>query len=93
MTFISGWIIISTVMRLAQATDKIHSAEASKFLRALPAHCVDLIMTSPPYWQPHAFASTRLLGGEMSCREYVDNLMLLSLELQRIIKPRAATTS
>lgn len=77
-------------MRLAAAIDRIHCAEASKFLKALPDQCVDLIMTSPPYWQPHAYASSNRLGAEVHWSEYIDNLMLLSLEVQRVIKSKGS---
>jgi DNA modification methylase len=77
-------------MHLAEAIDKIHRAEASEFLTALPDRCIDLIVTSPPYWEPHAYGSSKRLGAEESWSEYVDNLMLLSLELQRVIKARGS---
>ncbi len=75
-------------MHFGSAIDKIHCADAGKFLRALPDQCVDVILTSPPYWEPHDHSSSKRLGGELTWSQYVDNLMLLSLEFQRVIKEK-----
>lgn len=83
-------LLLTTTMRFSRAIDRVHCADASKFLRALPDHCVDLIVTSPPYWQPHLYDSSNQFGAEASWRDYVDNLMLLSLELQRVIKTKGS---
>src|SRR5262249_40256029 len=53
-------------------------------LSGLPADCVDVIVTSPPYWGQRGNAG---LGREGDPRDYVDNLVTILAEAMRCLKP------
>ncbi len=56
-------------------------------LHTLPDATVDMIMTSPPYWQQRRYADPMALGGEATVGAYVAALLPICAELQRVLKP------
>lgn len=54
-------------------------------LRALPDDCIDIAITSPPYWGQRGDAG---IGLEQDPREYVNNLVTIFLELMRVVKAK-----
>jgi DNA modification methylase len=59
---------------------------AVTLLTTFPSACIDCALTSPPYWGQRAYASGGI-GLEAAWQEYVDNLLMLFKELQRVLKP------
>ena len=59
---------------------------AAALLTTFPPACIDCSLTSPPYWGQRAYASGGI-GLEETWQEYVDNLLMLCKELQRVLKP------
>jgi site-specific DNA-methyltransferase (adenine-specific) len=60
--------------------------QAMTLLATFPSSCIDCALTSPPYWGQRAYASGGI-GLEETWQEYVDNLLRLFKELQRVLKP------
>ena len=58
----------------------------------LPDACIDLIMTSPPYWQLRSYSDQGehyegQIGSEPTPGEYLDNLLDCTREWMRVLKP------
>jgi site-specific DNA-methyltransferase (cytosine-N4-specific) len=68
-------------------TDYIHQGEALAFLKKLPNACVDLCMTSPPYWALRDYGVRGQLGLERTIEGYVRRLVRILTELKRVLKP------
>lgn len=66
------------------ALDQVHNVDALSGFRAMPSDCLDVIVTSPPYWGQRGNAG---LGLEADPREYVRNLVLILSEGMRCLKP------
>lgn len=60
--------------------------DANEILSSIPDNSVDCIITSPPYWG-HRLYSGGGIGLEKTNTEYIDNLMLITNELFRVLKP------
>lgn len=55
-------------------------------LRSLPSESIDCVMTSPPYWSQRAYAGGGI-GLEDDYLDYIDNLVAVCCEVQRVLKP------
>lgn len=66
--------------------NETHQIDCLKGLRAMPDDCVDVIVTSPPYWGQRG---TKGLGLEVDPREYINNLVEILSEAMRCLKPSA----
>lgn len=62
-------------------------ADARSALRAMPAACVDMVITSPPYWQQREYAHPASIGRESSARDYIDALLTVFAEVRRVLTP------
>lgn len=48
---------------------------------------VDLVVTSPPYWQLKDYGDSRQIGFNQSYEEYINSLNLVWMECFRVLKP------
>jgi DNA modification methylase len=64
--------------------DTVHNVDCEHGLRALPDDCLDVVVTSPPYWGQRG---ARGLGGEADPRDYVAHLTAILAEAMRCLKP------
>src|SRR5690349_16030555 len=62
----------------------IHTVDCLEGLKGLPSGCIDVAVTSPPYWGQRGDAG---VGLEEDPREYVQNLTTIFLEVMRVLKP------
>ena len=73
------------------ADGTIVRADALDFIRGLPDGCVDVTMTSPPYWAKRAYDAdapdARELGREARPDDYVARLAEVGAELVRVTAP------
>ncbi len=76
--------------------DKIYSCDAIVGLKGLATASVDCVVTSPPYWAVRDFAvgptrwadgSVHALGFEPTFALYLDHLLEVLVELERVVKP------
>jgi len=67
--------------------NEILTGEAEQKLSELPDSSVDTAMTIPPYWCLRDYGHEDQLGLESSPEKYVENLMSVFNELQRVLKP------
>ena len=54
-----------------------------------PDGCVDLVVTSPPYWGLRDYGSDGQIGLEKTPEKYIDNLARISGEILRILKEKS----
>jgi len=58
-------------------------------LRTFPAESIDFAMTSPPYWGQRAYSGGGI-GLEATYQQYVKNLLAITAEVRRVLKPTAS---
>lgn len=68
-------------------TGQVLVGDATTRLKELPAHSVDMVLTSPPYFMLRNYGVDGQLGLESSVEEWVDNLSLVMRQVARVLKP------
>lgn len=63
------------------------AGDALAGLGALPDACIDMVITSPPYWRQRRYADPTAIGGEPSVRAYVAALLPIFAAVRRVLKP------
>jgi DNA modification methylase len=61
----------------------VHNAEALAALKKVPSDCLDVVVTSPPYWGQREGAG---IGPEADPRDYIKNLVEILAETMRCLK-------
>ena len=56
-------------------------------LKTLPAESVQMVVTSPPYWQQRDYKVEGQLGREATINEYVETLVDIFREVRRVLRP------
>lgn len=67
--------------------DQVLCGEALQTLQRLPDGLVDMVVTSPPYFQQRDYAADEQLGREASPQAFVDRLAAVFREVRRVLKP------
>jgi site-specific DNA-methyltransferase (adenine-specific) len=62
-----------------------HSLE---ILKTFSDECIDMVITSPPYWGLRDYGVSGQLGLEPTFQEYLTNLKAIFREVKRILKPQ-----
>jgi site-specific DNA-methyltransferase (adenine-specific) len=70
-------------------TNKIHCADCKEILKNIPAESVDLVITSPPYFQQRDYGGDGI-GNEKTIDEYIENIMIVFRECIRVLKKTGA---
>ena len=65
----------------------IHTGDATETLQELPAESVNMVMTSPPYWNLRDYGVDGQLGREETAGAYVQNLADVFDEVKRVLRP------
>ena len=71
-------------------TNKIYCADSKEILKALPAESIDLVITSPPYFQQRDYGGGDGIGNEKIIDEYIENIMIIFRECVRVAKKTGA---
>lgn len=66
--------------------NKIHNMDCLEGLKKLPNNSVDMIITSPPYFNLRDYGTPGEIGSESTWAEYIDNLIRIFNEAQRVLK-------
>ena len=74
------------IVKTSQTDNQILCGDCNKVLRTLPSDSVDLVITSPPYFQQREYAGGGI-GNEKTVEEYIDNVVSVFQECVRIAKP------
>src|SRR3990167_7377116 len=67
--------------------NEIICGDTTEALRTLGDESVDCIITSPPYWGLRNYGVEKQLGLEKTFVEYLENILYVTKELKRILKP------
>lgn len=66
--------------------NKIYCGDCKEVLKDIPSNSVDLVLTSPPYFQQRDYGGGDGVGNEKTVEEYIENIMIVFRECVRIIK-------
>lgn len=66
--------------------NKIHNMDCLEGLKRLPDKCIDMVITSPPYFNLRDYGTLGEIGSEEEYTEYIDNLLAIFTEIQRVLK-------
>lgn len=70
-----------------EMVNKIHEGDAFNLLKKFPSGSVDLVLTSPPYYQQRDYGySEGMIGNEKSPESYINNLMHIFNECVRVTR-------
>ena len=64
----------------------IRCGDSLAVLRAQPSQSVDMVITSPPYFNLRNYGSENEVGQEATVTEYLDNLLAIFTECRRVLK-------
>lgn len=75
--------------------DSIICGNIFELIKEIPDNSIDCIVTSPPYFGMRAYPNSEIildgwkgsLGLEPSFKQYIEHLLLITIELKRILKP------
>ncbi len=73
-------------MNLKTYINKVIQGDSLSILKEMPDNMVDLVVTSPPYFQQRDYGNIGI-GNEKTVEEYIENLMLIFKECVRVTKP------
>lgn len=66
--------------------NKIYNGDALDVLKTFPDECVDMVITSPPYWALRDYGAEGQLGLETTFQEYINKLCDIFDEVKRVLK-------
>ena len=66
------------------------NGDSQEVLQQLPDESIDCVMTSPPYWGVRDYDGDSGLGLENDVDDFIDNLLDIIEEVQRVLKPRGS---
>lgn len=69
--------------------NQVIQGDSLEVLKTFPDECVNLIITSPPYFGARCYGD-ETLGREEDPRQYVDSLFEFTKELKRVLKPEGS---
>src|SRR2546426_3697623 len=67
--------------------NSIRCTDALNGLKSLPDNCIDLMITSPPYWALRDYGVNGQIGLEKDFRDYIAKLLAIFDEAKRVLKP------
>lgn len=68
-------------------TNKIICGDSLKVLKTFPDESFDCVVTSPPYWALRDYQVKGQIGLESSIEEYLEKLIAVFDEIERVLKP------
>ncbi|MDR3195236.1 MAG: site-specific DNA-methyltransferase [Endomicrobium sp.] len=76
-------------LNINEILNKVHCSDALSFLKRVPDNSMDLIITSPPYFQQRDYGCGGI-GNEATEDEYINNLASIFNECSRVVKSTGA---
>jgi DNA modification methylase len=77
---------VGSYLQSASRSPLVLHGDAAELLAAFPNECVDMCMTSPPYWSQRQYSEDGI-GLEESFEEYVAKLSAVFAQVHRVLKP------
>jgi len=72
--------------KIEDITNKILLGDCLEELKKMPNECVDMVITSPPYYGLRNYGVDGQIGLEDTFQEFLDKIMLIMAELKRVVK-------
>ena len=66
--------------------NKIYCGDCNEVLKNIPSNSVDLVITSPPYFQQREYGGGNGVGNENKVEEYIESIMKTFRECVRVTK-------
>jgi DNA modification methylase len=66
--------------------NRVVCADASKVLKKMPDECIDMVLTSPPYWNLRNYGVKDQMGLEADPQEYIHRIATIFDEVNRVLK-------
>lgn len=70
-------------------TNSIYVGDSCDVLKSFPSECVDLIVTSPPYFGCRVYGN-ETIGREESPHDYIENLFKVFKVMKKVLKPEGS---
>ena len=70
--------------------NEVYNINCLEGLKMLPDKCIDMVITSPPYYKLRDYGSLGEIGQENSYEEYLFNLLEVFKEVKRVLKDEGA---
>ena len=64
----------------------IYQGDCLEILKTFPSECLDMVITSPPYWGLRDYGVKGQLGREDTLEEYLEKLCEIFAEVKRVLK-------
>ena len=64
----------------------IKCGDCTDLLKQLPDKSIDMVITSPPYFNLRDYGANGQIGRESECEEYIENLLKVFREVHRVLK-------
>ena len=72
--------------KIDEIKNRILCGDALEELKKFPNECVDMIITSPPYWGLRDYGVKGQIGLEPTLEEYLEKILGITKELKRVLK-------
>ena len=66
--------------------NKVILGNSKEVLQTIPSNSVDLVVTSPPYFNLRNYQHSEQIGSEAKAEEYISNLWVIFAECKRVLK-------
>lgn len=66
--------------------NKIYNMDCLEGLKQLPDKCIDMVITSPPYFNLRNYGTIGEIGSETDYNDYINNLIDIFTEIHRVLK-------
>lgn len=66
--------------------NRIETGDCTALLRQMPPGCIDMAVTSPPYFNLRDYGVTGQIGSEETAERYIDRLLEVFDEVHRVLK-------
>jgi site-specific DNA-methyltransferase (adenine-specific) len=76
-------------LSISEILNKVHCSDALSFLKRMPDNSINLVITSPPYFQQRDYGCGGI-GNEVTENEYINNLVTIFNESFRVVKSTGA---
>lgn len=77
---------IEEYLKSEEITPYVLNGDLLSIINLLPEKSIDLIITSPPYWQQRDYGIENQIGREATSKEYINKLLTISNGLKRVLK-------
>jgi DNA modification methylase len=74
-------------MKLEDIINTVVCGDVLQTLKTFPDECVDMVITSPPYYGLRNYGVEGQIGLEKTFDEYLKKILEITAEVKRVLKP------